>query len=59
MIPNNNLLHHQVQWAMQGVSLIIVFLSSDYREASLGVIILVMTHHCIPARVKAKLRTMW
>ncbi|XP_071550052.1 nuclear envelope integral membrane protein isoform X2 [Panulirus ornatus] len=48
-----------VQWAMQLVALLAVFLSSQYREATLGLVIIMVTYHNIPDKWKSKFQTYW
>lgn len=48
-----------VQWSMQLVALLGVFLSSQYREATLGLDLVMLTYHNIPERWKAKAQTYW
>ncbi|XP_076061789.1 nuclear envelope integral membrane protein-like isoform X2 [Oratosquilla oratoria] len=48
-----------VKWSMQSVALVAIFLSSHYREATLGINIVIFTYHNIPSKVKAKAATIW
>ncbi|XP_066960082.1 nuclear envelope integral membrane protein isoform X2 [Macrobrachium rosenbergii] len=48
-----------VQWAMQLISLVAVFFSSQYREATLGLIIIMVSYNSIPSKWKAKAHTYW
>ena len=48
-----------VQWSMQLVALLGVFFSSQYREATLGLVLVMLTYHCVPERWKAKAQTYW
>ncbi|XP_068223073.1 nuclear envelope integral membrane protein isoform X2 [Palaemon carinicauda] len=48
-----------VQWAMQLGSLVAVFFSSQYREATLGLVIIMISYYSIPSKWKAKARTYW
>ncbi|XP_069988932.1 nuclear envelope integral membrane protein isoform X1 [Penaeus vannamei] len=48
-----------VQWAMQMVAIIVVFLSSQYREATLGLVIVMLSYHNVPDKWKAKALTYW
>lgn len=48
-----------VQWSMQLVALLCVFLSSQYREATLGLVLVMLSYHNIPDSWKAKAQTYW
>ncbi|KAG0710138.1 Nuclear envelope integral membrane protein 1 [Chionoecetes opilio] len=50
---------HLVQWSMQLTALIGVFLSSQYREATLGIVLVMLSYHNIPVKWKAKAQTYW
>lgn len=48
-----------VQWGMQLVAVMAIFLSSQYREATLGIVLVIVSYHNIPAKLKSWLRTKW
>lgn len=48
-----------VQWGMQLSALLALFLCSQYREATLGIVIVMVSCYSIPDTWKAKLRTFW
>nr|XP_045590275.1 nuclear envelope integral membrane protein 1-like isoform X2 [Procambarus clarkii] len=48
-----------VQWAMQLAAVVAVFLSSQYREATLGIIIVMVSYHTVPDKWKSKFQTFW
>ncbi|XP_045107782.1 nuclear envelope integral membrane protein 1-like isoform X2 [Portunus trituberculatus] len=48
-----------VQWSMQLVALLGIFFSSQYREATLGLVLVMVTYHCVPDKWKAKAQTYW
>ncbi|XP_063845122.1 nuclear envelope integral membrane protein-like isoform X1 [Scylla paramamosain] len=48
-----------VQWSMQLVALLGVFFSSQYREATLGLVLVMVTYHSVPDKWKAKAQTYW
>lgn len=48
-----------VQWSMQLTALLGVFFSSQYREATLGIVLVMVTYHNIPDKWKAKAQTYW
>ncbi|CAL4099325.1 unnamed protein product, partial [Meganyctiphanes norvegica] len=48
-----------VQWAMQLVAVLAIFLSSQYREATLGIVLVIVTYHNVPSKLKSWLRTRW
>ncbi|KAK8726774.1 hypothetical protein OTU49_010046, partial [Cherax quadricarinatus] len=48
-----------VQWAMQLMAVLAIFLSSQYREATLGLIIVMVSYYNIPDKWKSKFHTYW
>ncbi|KAK4313038.1 hypothetical protein Pmani_015560 [Petrolisthes manimaculis] len=48
-----------VQWGMQLSALLALFMCSQYREATLGIAIVMVSCYAVPERWKAKLRTFW
>ncbi|XP_054714490.1 nuclear envelope integral membrane protein-like isoform X2 [Uloborus diversus] len=48
-----------IQWFMQVIALLLIFFSSEYREITTALSILLLTAHFIPTRYVSKLQFIW
>ncbi|XP_064486942.1 nuclear envelope integral membrane protein-like [Ornithodoros turicata] len=57
--PSNPRTLDLLQWSLQLVALIAMFLSSEIREATMSIVVIILTTYNFPRKWMARLRTWW